>query len=218
MYGALYVVADLDEYEANPEGYLTGNPLPIKDALLKDRRPRTEWKYEELAPLLADLSVGRSHSGGKQMFTVAACVACHKLENVGNQFGPELTLLDPKWQPADILKEMLDPSARINEKFQTSVFQLDSGQTITGLVVEETPAAYKVIENPLAKAVTIEVKKAEIVNQKKSPVSIMPKGLLDKLTREEILDLVAYVFAKGDKANPIYSAGGANHGHGGHGH
>jgi len=214
MYGALYVVADLDEYEANPEAYLAANSLPIKDALLKDRRPRTEWKYEELAAGLAELSQGRSHATGKQMFTVASCVACHKLENVGNQFGPELTKLDPKWQPADILKEMLEPSAKINEKFQTTVFLLDSGQTITGLVVEETPTVYQVIENPLAKAVPIEVKKDEITNQKKSPISLMPKGLLDKLTRDEILDLVAYVVAKGDKANAIYSVGRAHaHGH-----
>ncbi len=218
MYGALYVVADLDQYEANPDGYLAANPLPIKDALLKDRRPRTEWKYDELASALAELPQGRSHAHGKQMFAVAACVACHKLENVGNQFGPELTKLDPKWQAADVLKEMLDPSAKINEKFQTSVFLLDSGQTITGLVVEETPTAYKVVENPLAKAIPSEVKKDEIVNQKKSPISLMPKGLLDKLTREEILDLVAYIVAKGDKANPIYSGARAAHGHGGHGH
>jgi len=217
MYGALYVVADLDEYEANPDAYLAANPLPIKDALLKDRRPRTEWKYDELAAALTELSQGRSHAGGKQMFTVASCVACHKLEDTGNQFGPELTKLEPKWQAPDILKEMLEPSAKINEKFQTTVFLLDSGQTITGLVVEETPTVYKVIENPLAKAVPIEVKKDEIVNQKKSPISLMPKGLLDKLTREEILDLVAYVVAKGDKANAIYSAAGGN-GHGGHGH
>ena len=99
------------------------------------------------------------------------------------------------------------------------VFQLDSGQTITGLVVEETPTAYKVIENPLAKAVPVEITKAEITNQKKSETSIMPKGLLDKLTREEILDLVAYVLAKGDKSHAAFSGGSPGHGaHGGHGH
>jgi putative heme-binding domain-containing protein len=211
MYGALYVVADLDEYQANPQAYLAANPLPIKDALLKDNRPRTEWKYEELAAGLAELSTGRSHGGGKQMFVVASCVACHKLEEVGNQFGPELTKLDPKWTAADILKEMLEPSAKINEKFQTTVFQLDSGKTISGLIVEESPAAYKVIENPLAKAEPVEIKKSEVTAQKKSPVSLMPKGLLDKLTREEILDLVAYVVSKGDRANALYSAGGGHH-------
>ena len=213
MYGALYVVADLDEYQANPDGYLAAHPLPIRDELLKDRRPRTEWKYEELAAGLAELSTGRSHATGKQMFTVASCVACHKLENVGNQFGPELTRLDPKWQPADVLKEMLEPSAKINEKFQTTVFQLDSGKQISGLIVEETPTAYKVIENPLAKAVPIEIAKEEVTAQKKSPISLMPKGLLDKLTREEILDLVAYIVAKGDRNHAVYSASGHHHNH-----
>ena len=45
MYGAMYVVADLDEYQADPEGYLAKNPLPVKDELLKFVRPRTEWKF-----------------------------------------------------------------------------------------------------------------------------------------------------------------------------
>src|SRR5262249_44172035 len=49
MYGALYVVADLDEYLADPETYLTQNPLPVADELLKFVRPRKEWKFEELA-------------------------------------------------------------------------------------------------------------------------------------------------------------------------
>ena len=53
MSGALYVVADLDEYLADPEGYLAKNPLPIKDELLKFNRPRKEWKYEELAPAVS---------------------------------------------------------------------------------------------------------------------------------------------------------------------
>ena len=49
MYAALYVVADLDAYEAAPEAYLAANKIEAADALLKDRRPRTEWKIEDLA-------------------------------------------------------------------------------------------------------------------------------------------------------------------------
>ena len=54
MYGALYVVEDLDEYLADPEGYLAKHPLPIADELLKFNRPRKEWKFDDLA------SVGRA--------------------------------------------------------------------------------------------------------------------------------------------------------------
>ena len=51
--------------------------------------------------------------------------------------------------------------------------------------------------------------------QSKSATSIMPKGLLDKLTKEEILDLIAYIAAKGDAKHPLFQGG---HEHGGHKH
>ena len=118
MYGALYVVEDLDEYLADPEGYLAKHPLPIEDELLKFNRPRKEWKFEDLAAAVGEAEAGRSFSNGKQMFQVATCVACHKLNGVGNEFGPDLTKLDPKRQaPVDILHDILEPSFRINEKY-----------------------------------------------------------------------------------------------------
>jgi putative heme-binding domain-containing protein len=215
MYGALFVVEDLDAYEANPEAYLAAANLPVKDDLLKDRRPRTEWRFDDLAEGVGHLVGGRSFANARQMFTVASCVACHKLDGTGNQFGPDLAQLDAKLQPADILKELLDPSAKINEKFQTQVFQLESGQSITGLVVEETPELVKLVENPLAKTAIVEIKTSTIAARKKSPTSIMPKGLLDKLTRDEILDLVAFLHARGNKDHAVFQAGS---GHGGHKH
>jgi putative heme-binding domain-containing protein len=214
MYGALYVVEDLDDYLADPEGYLTKHPLPIADELLKFVRPRKEWKFEELASSIEQLKDGRSFSNGKQIFQAASCVSCHKLGGAGNEIGPDLTKLDPKQQkPIEILRDILDPSFRINEKYQTFTFELESGKVITGLVVTETPDLVKVIENPLAKAEPVTIKKSDIAERKKSPVSIMPKGLLDKLTREEILDLIAYVAAGGNPSNPLFQ-GGHEHGHG----
>ena len=215
MYGALYVVADLDAYLEDPEAYLASHPLEIKDAMLKDRRPRTEWKFDDLAAAVGSLQHGRSHGNGKQLFQVAACVACHKLEGVGNQIGPDLAKLDEKFKSLDVLKELLDPSARINEKFQSYTFQLDSGRVVTGLVLEETPEVIKVIENPLVGAQPLELKPSEIEQRVKSTTSIMPKGLLDKLSREEILDLIAYVLARGHANDPLFQQGS---GHAGHGH
>jgi putative heme-binding domain-containing protein len=199
MYGALYVVDDLDGYLADPEKYVSAARIVPGDALLKDRRPRTEWTIADLAAPIEELtrSGGRSFGSGKQIFTVANCVACHRLQGVGNTFGPDLTKLDPKWKPADILNEILTPSARINEKFQTNVFELGSGKIVTGLVLEETPETLKIIENPLASTSPTVIRRGDIVDRQRSKTSMMPKGLLDKLTRDEILDLVAYVVAGG---------------------
>jgi putative heme-binding domain-containing protein len=213
MYGALYVVRNLESYLSDPEAYLARSPVPVADELLKLNRPRKEWKLEELAPAVAQLDHGRSFGNGKQLFQAANCVACHRLNGAGFEFGPDLSKLDPKLKPADILKEILEPSAKIEDKYASYIFETRAGKLVTGLILSETPEAVKVIENPLAKSEPVVLKKADIAERKKSPTSLMPKGLLDKLTREEILDLVAYVIARGDQRHKLFQ-GGHEHGHG----
>jgi putative heme-binding domain-containing protein len=212
MHGALYVVEDIDEYQADPEAYLTKNQLPIADELLKFIRPRTEWRFDDLLTAVEKLDHGRSFNTGKQMFQVATCVACHQMNGAGTPIGPDLMKLDPKLTPTDILRDLLEPSFRINEQFQTHLIETQEGKIITGLVVEETPEIVKIIDNPLAKAEPITLKKADIAERKKSSTSVMPKGLLDKLTREEILDLMAYLIARGDQQHKLFQ-GGHQHGH-----
>ena len=105
MYGALYVVADLDEYLSNPDAYLAASKIEAVDALLKDRRPRTEWKLQDLSDVVATLSDDHGHGhqdghqhaapsygNGKQLFTVANCVGCHKMDGLGRDFGPAIAI------------------------------------------------------------------------------------------------------------------------------
>src|SRR5260370_99849 len=108
MHGALYVVDDLDAYQANPESYLAAHPLEIRDKLLEDRRPRVEWKFEDLSGAVAEMKSGRSFNNGKHLFQVATCIACHKLDGQGNEFGPDLAKLEAKLTPVDILKDIIE--------------------------------------------------------------------------------------------------------------
>jgi len=204
MYGALYVVADLDAYQANPDAYLASNPLKVEDEVLKDRRPRTEWKFADLSSSIEEMKHGRSFSAGKQMFTISACISCHKMEGLGQEFGPDLTKLDPKYTKLDLLRHILEPSLKIDEKFQTYIFETKAGKTITGMIVADSPQAITIIENPLAKTPPKEIKKVDIETKTKSPVSLMPKGMLDKMTRDEIMDLLAYILAKGDGKHTLF--------------
>ena len=55
------------------------------------------------------------------------------------------------------------------------------------------------------------IKKSEIEQRTVSKVSIMPKGLLDKLTRDEILDLVSFLAARGDAKHVIFQGGHHHH-------
>jgi putative heme-binding domain-containing protein len=210
MHGALYVVADLEKYLENPEGYLAKSPLPVADELLKFNRPRKEWKLADLAPSAVALS-GRSFASGKQMFSVGACVSCHKLGGVGQEFGPDLTKLDPKWKPADVLQHILEPSLKIDDKYRSWTLELASGKQVTGMILGETKTLVKLIENPLAATKPLEIKAANITSRTKSPTSPMPKGLLDKMTREEILDLLAYVVSGANPKHPAFHGAGHDH-------
>ena len=210
MHGALYVVASLEDYQANPEAYLAKNPPLIKDELLKFNRPRTEWKNEELAPALAMLH-DRNFASGKQLFTVASCASCHKFGGQGQEFGPDLAKLDPKWKNADVLKHVLEPSLKIDDKYRTWTLRLNSGKVATGIILSEKDGTIELIENPLVAGKPRRIKSANVAAREASKASMMPKGLLDKLTREEVLDLMAYVLSKGDPKSRMF--GGHMHGH-----
>ena len=58
------------------------------------RTPETEWTLADLEGSLTSLEKGRSFVHGRELFRTASCVACHKLGDAGNQFGPELAKLD----------------------------------------------------------------------------------------------------------------------------
>ena len=209
MYGALYVVADLQAYEADPVAYLEQHPLSIEDELLKNDVPRTEWTFEELESSLDMLAHGRSHQKAQRVFQFANCVACHRLNGVGKAVGPDLAKLDPNWTSRDVLLELLEPSRRINEDFQTYTFQLNTGRVVRGMIVEETDRHVKVLEDPLAIPEPVLLSKTAIETREKSAASIMPRGLLDKLTTNEILDLIAYVMSRGDPQGELFQ--GAHH-------
>ena len=216
MYGAMYVVPDLEAYLADPSAYLASQSIAPVDEALKLTRPRQEWKEDDLLPSLAEITKGRSFDSGKQLFTIANCVACHRLNGVGYEVGPDLAKLDPKQTNADILKSVLLPSAKINEKYATQIIELESGAVVTGLVVDETPDVVKVVENALAKSEPLVLKKSEIANRQASPTSAMPVGMVDRLTREEILDLLAYLAARGNAKSEIFQGGDGHHHSGGH--
>lgn len=214
MFGALYVVENYDQYQANPEAYLAEHPLELRDELLKFTARNTDWKYDDLIAKLTPLPPGRSFEVGRNLFRAANCVGCHKLNGEGHELGPDLASMDASRHTiGHILKAIVEPSAEIDEKYQSFNFLLDSGKIITGTILEETPTQLKVLVDPLARRDPITIDRDEIEEQVKSPVSIMPAGLLNNLTEEEIIDLVAYVFARGDEKNRLYHAGHQHHDH-----
>ncbi len=205
MFGAMYVVASLDEYLASPDTYLTNNSLPVKDSLLSMTGRNHEWTIAELSADIKALKHGRAFEVGKQLFKVANCVACHQLNGEGRVFGPDLAKLDPKKRTAEhILESMIEPSKVIDDKFRSWTFVLAAGKTLTGMIMKETDDEVHVVIDPLAKDKPTILKVEDIDDRVKSDLSLMPKSLLSRLTQEEIFDLFAYVYSAGNKDHMLF--------------
>lgn len=205
MHGALYVVADLEQYNADPAGYLAANPMEIKDELLKFISRNTDWKYDDLIGKVSPIPKGRSFEVGRNLFRAANCIACHQFGGEGYPLGPDLAKLDPtKLNVEHVLRSLIEPSQAIDEKYRSISFLLDSGKLVSGTIVEENDDVVKLLTDPLNVREPTILSKDEIEQRSTSAVSIMPAGLLNRLTEEEIVDLVAYLMAKGDKKNPMF--------------
>jgi putative heme-binding domain-containing protein len=204
MFGALYVVENKDEYATNPAAYVEKHQLRIQDSLLAMTVSQTEWTVDDFSERLAEFNFGRDFASGRQMFTAASCISCHVMNQQGREFGPDLAQLDPQWDAKEILLHLIEPSKKIDDKFRTRILLLSSGSTVSGMVTFEDDQIIKLVENPMVKTDEVVIDKADIEDSNVSQVSIMPKGLLDTLTADEVLDLIAYIQAKGDESAKIF--------------
>ncbi|PYJ03011.1 MAG: hypothetical protein DME25_13965, partial [Verrucomicrobia bacterium] len=164
--------------------------------LTKERHFVQEWKLPDLDPALGQVTRGRNFASGKAAFNDALCLLCHRFGNEGGYLGPELTAASSKYSRRDILESILDPSKVISEQFQNFTVLKKDGDAVTGRIVDEKPDKIVVAPNLLASE-TEDVPKSEIAERVPSKVSPMPTGLLNQLTKDEILDLLAYIEAAG---------------------
>ncbi|MDB6123040.1 MAG: heme-binding protein [Pedosphaera sp.] len=155
-----------------------------------------EWKMEDLLADLEKASKNRSFSKGKEAFAAAQCAQCHRFDNAGGAVGPELTAISSRFARKDILESILDPSKVVSEQYQNITFTKKDGDDVTGRILEENDSKIVVITNPLTQT-KVEVLKADITKRAAAKLSPMPEGLVNVLTREEILDLLAYLESGG---------------------
>jgi putative heme-binding domain-containing protein len=167
---------------------------PAIDALLeknwgKIRSATNDEVQQRVASLTKTIT---SHTGtadaGKAIF-VANCGKCHKLFGVGNSIGPDLTGAERNRLDV-LLANIVDPSGVVRPEFQTYVAVTDDGRVLTGLLAESSPRTVTLLDPANIRTVLV---RDDLEQIKASSVSLMPEQLLDKLSEQELCDLIAYL-------------------------
>jgi putative heme-binding domain-containing protein len=170
---------------------------------VKQRPVVKQWTMDEITPLLADgFEKGRSYEKGKDAYLAAQCIKCHRLGDTGGAVGPDLTAISSRFGRREVLESILEPSKTLSDQYQNEVFTTGSGKTVTGRVVDETRDSIAVQPDPLDPARVL-IRKDDLERRVPSKLSPMPANLADVLTRDEVLDLLAYLESGGRRNHPV---------------
>jgi putative membrane-bound dehydrogenase-like protein len=163
--------------------------LELAQATARTIEQPAEDIERQVAEVLASLLPG-DPVRGLQVFrsNKAACIACHQMGYVGGKIGPELTRIGRSRTREAILEAILFPSSRIEQSYQPLRVLTESGQVYNGLVTRMNDDA---LELQVTADKSVIVPLDEIVQQETGQISIMPSGVKDLLTEQELADLLA---------------------------
>lgn len=138
------------------------------------------------------LGVVRAGSGnpylGKKLF-IARCASCHTLHSQGGTVGPDLTPYK-RDEVANLLLHIVNPSAEIREGYENQVVATESGRILTGIVQEKDA---RVLVLRTADGQKVILPREDVAEISAAGVSLMPEGLLQGLSDQEVRDLMAYL-------------------------
>jgi putative heme-binding domain-containing protein len=153
------------------------------------------------AAAASPLGPGGDWARGKALFTgEAKCVLCHSIRGEGGKAAPDLTNLI-HWEPARILREILEPSATINPDYVNHLLELKNGDRLSGVVFPEGPDKIRLV-NAEAKETILD--RSAIKELRVSAISLMPDGY-KALGDDKLRDLLAFLMQEKQAGPPARS-------------
>jgi putative heme-binding domain-containing protein len=162
-------------------GKLTANLTPLNAELQK----KIEQRRGAFQPGLA------SAPRGMAVFE-KTCAVCHQIDGKGAVVGPQLDGVGARGVER-ILEDVIDPNRNVDSAFRTTLFTLKDDDVVSGLFRREE-GAQLVYADTTGKEITIP--KDNVKERRQGELSLMPEGLADGLTPEELNDLLAFLLTK----------------------
>ena len=143
---------------------------------------------------------------GKLLFFDASneinCGLCHRIRGMGNDVGPDLS--KQKSRPArEIFKDILLPSASMTTTRKPVEITTRSGETIAGVLFEESASDLKIFDLGSLPAVLRTIPRDQVQIQKAETRSPMPAKYAEIYTIRQLLDLIAFLKDADPKTSPV---------------
>ena len=162
------------------------------------------WTVDDLVGDVTNDDHTPNFERGKEVFAAGQCYKCHRMGLQGGILGPDLTAAGGRFSAKDLLVSIVEPNKVISDQYGATQFLTDDGRVVVGRIVNMSGNQLRVMTNMLDPSKLESISTDAIESTRPAQNSMMPAGLLDTFTKEEIADLVAYLRAGGNAAHPIY--------------
>ena len=168
----------------------------VCDALLAKHwstlRQSSAAKEARIAQVRKLLATGKGDAETGHAIFKTSCAVCHTLGKEGGKIGPDLTGYE-RDNLDFMLPAIVDPSLAIREEFTAFTVETKDGQTLMGFLDAQTPQSVTIRDLNSQKLV---LSRADLKSLTASPMSLMPEGLLDALSEQQVRDLFGYLTKK----------------------
>ncbi len=151
---------------------------------------RQEWMDQLARGGSVDPAAGRRiffHPNGP------GCFKCHTIDGRGGKVGPDLSRAVGNMNRVQLIQSILEPSREIAPQYVAWTFEMKDGRVVTGMVVHENEGKTIVGD---AEGKLTEIKTHDVETRTPQKVSVMPEKLADKMTLQELRDLIAFMDAQ----------------------
>ncbi len=163
------------------------------EALYRTLNVDTAKQTARLESLLATISGGDARRGQAVFNSAkAACVSCHEIGYIGGHVGPDLTRIGEIRSERDLLEAIVFPSASFVRSFEPLAVATKDGKIHNGIPRRDIPEEILLATGPNEE---VRIGREEIEDIRPGTVSVMPAGLDQQLTPDELADLIAFLKA-----------------------
>jgi putative heme-binding domain-containing protein len=171
----------------------------LVERLLRKNPPRNLPSHQDMAAWLS-LAVGEGNErAGDRIFyhpRVGSCFRCHEFEGRGYTVGPDLSTVSRGMTRERLVQSIVDPSREIAPQFASYTILTHAGEVLTGIHIGDEVDGRMRFADQTGRV--FHVHPNDIDRRQPSSQSIMPEGLADNLTPQEVRDLLAFLLRKND--------------------
>jgi putative heme-binding domain-containing protein len=155
----------------------------------------TKLSAQDMKTLVADVARQGDPQRGETIYRrdKLGCLACHAIGGAGGRVGPDLVSLGASAPLDYIANSLLDPNSKVKENYHSLVVVTKQGKVVAGIKLRQTDTEL-VLRDANDREIAVPRKS---IDEQVVGTSLMPAGLIENLTRDELLDLVAFLSALG---------------------